>query len=131
MDLAKKICERAEAGELSELDIMADEILEDCKRTSVEMIQVIIAYLNESIRQDKGFRKEQGLILKERDRPRSLLTILGQIDFSRDYFYDKEKDCHRAVLDQLLGIERYERVAAAVGAKLVNQATDCSYAKSA
>ncbi|MBR5740488.1 MAG: ISLre2 family transposase [Firmicutes bacterium] len=131
LDLAKKIWERAESGEYSELDIMADEVLGDCKRTAADMIQEIITHLNQDIRKDKAFRKEEGFVLKEKDRPRVLLTSLGQINFRRDYYYDKEEGRHRTILDLILGIEKYERVAAAVDAELVNQAADCSYAKAA
>lgn len=129
-ELAMKICRRAEKGEVCELDVMADEVLKDCKAASREILKVIVQHMNESLRNDKQGRKEMGLIIKERDRPRSLLTALGQIDFTRDYFFDKENSQYISVLDQLLGIEKYERVGACVAAALVSQATDISYTKS-
>ena len=130
-ELAKKICERAEKGEIKDLDIMAEEILADCKETSGEILKVIIQHMNESLRSDKQMRKSEGLVIKEKDRPRRLLTALGQIDFTRDYFFDKEKDGFVYVLDQMLGIAKYERIGASVAAALVSRATETSYAKSA
>lgn len=129
--LTEKICERAESGEIKDLDIMAGEILKDCKETSTRMLQEIIQSMNEGFREAKQTRKELGLVIKEKDRPRSLLTALGLIRFNRDYFFDKESECYRYVLDQMLGIANYERIGAAVAADLVSQAADCSYAKTA
>ena len=130
-ELATKICFRAEKGEIRDLDVMADEILKDCKETSREILKEIIQHMNESLRKDKQARKEMGLVIKEKDRPRSLLTAIGQIDFARDYFFDKENASFVSVLDQMLGIAKYERIGASVSAGLVTQATDTSYAKSA
>ena len=131
LELAKKICQRAEKGEIRDLDIMAGEILKDCKETSGEILQVIIQHMNESLRNDKRTRKARGLVIKEKNRPRRLLTAIGQIDFSRDYYFDKENDSFAYILDQILGIAKYERIGASVAAALVSQATDISYAKSA
>ena len=84
IDLTKKICERAENGEIRDLDIMAEAVLSDCKETSIQIIRELIRGMNEEFREDKKTRKELGLVIKGKDRPRSLLTALGQIDFFRD-----------------------------------------------
>lgn len=128
--LTEKICERTESGEIRDLDIMADEVLRDCRETSAEIISVIIRHLNESIRNDKETRKDMGLVIKEKDRPRRLLTHLGLICFERDYYYDKDSGTYTMPLDQILGIEKRERIGGSVKAALVAQATDSSYAKS-
>ena len=129
IDLTKKICERAESGEIRDLDLMAEAVLSDCKETSILVMSELIREMNERIRGDNQYRKELGLIIKEKDRPRSLLTVLGQIDFSRDYFYDKQDGHCTCVLDQMLGIAKYERIGAAVGAALVTEAAKTSYAR--
>lgn len=129
--LTEKICERAKNGEIRELDVMADEILKDCRETSREILREIIRHMNEDLREQKQLRKDLGLVIKEKDRPRSLLTALGQISFTRDYYFDKENGRFSCVLDQLMGIEKYERIGASVAAALVAQATDCSYARAA
>ena len=127
--MAKKIYQRTENGEIRDLDTMADEVLKDCKETSTEIIRVIIRHMNTSLREDKKARKEMNLVIKEKDRPRSLLTALGTISFDRDYFFDKENSRYEYVLDRMLGIAKYERIGASVGAALVSQAADTSYAR--
>lgn len=129
IELANKICLRAEEGEIRDLDIMAEEILKDCKGSTKEILQVIIQHMGRELREDKKGRKELGLVIKEKDRPRGILTALGQIDFTRDYYFDKREGRYAAVLDQMLGIAKYERVGAAVGAALVTEATEASYSK--
>ena len=131
VDLAMKICQRAENGEIRDLDVMAEAVLGDCKEASIQVMGELIRNMNEGFRKDKQTRKGLGLVIKEKDRSRSLLTALGQIDFSRDYFYDRGNSRYTCVLDQMLGITKYERVSAAVSAELVSQAADSSYAKAA
>lgn len=131
LNLAEEIYKRAERGEIKDLDVMAEAVLKDCKETANQMIKEIIRHMNEEFRKDKQTRKDLGLVLKEKDRPRRLLTALGQIDFERDYFYVKDKGGYVCVLDQMLGIAKYERVGAAVGAALVSEAARSSYARSA
>ena len=130
-ELAERIWERAKNGEIKDIDAMAASVSDDCRRTSAEMMREIIRYMNEEIREDKSARKEMGLVIKEKDRPRQLFTELGMLDFTRDYYYDKKNDRHTAVLDHVIGIDRYERIGGTVAARLITEATDVSYGKSA
>ena len=93
------------------------------------MIEEITVQLNRQIRNDKRRRKEEGLVLKEKERGRSLLTELGRLAISRDYYYDKKNDEYVYLLDHVIGLREYERVSDGVSAKLVSLATEVSYAK--
>ena len=99
--LVKKIIERAENGELKELDVMASNVKEDLTSTSIEIVKELIQAANNRLREDKEARKELGLVIKEKDRPRELYTDLGMISFTRDYYYDKQNKTHVAVLDEM------------------------------
>ena len=129
--LAERIIKRAENGEIADIDTMATEVSDDCRKTSAEMIHEIVRYMNEKIREDKSTRKEMGLVIKEKNRPRQLFTGLGMLDLTRDYYYDKKNDRYTAVLDNILGIDRYERIGGTVAAELITEATDVSYGKAA
>ena len=102
-DLVMKICQRAESGEIRDLDIMAESVLNDCRDASIQVIEEIIRHMNEGFRGDKQNRRSMGLVIKEKDRPRSLLTALGQVNYNRDYFYDKNLGQYAYILDQALG----------------------------
>lgn len=131
IELAEKIFKRYDDGEISDIDVMALHVSEDCKKTSAEMMHEIIRLMNKEIRQDKETRKELGLVIKESERPRQIYTALGMLDIERDYFYDRINGRHVALLDQLIGLDKYERVCGTVKVDLANNAADVSYAKSA
>lgn len=131
LDLAKKITEKAISGGISDLDNLATEALEECRTSAAAMIETIAAELNRRIREDKAGRKSKGLVLKEKERPRSLLTELGLLNIPRDYYYDKNNGSYVSLFDHVTGIRAYERIGAGLSAKVVSLATEMSYAKSA
>ena len=131
LDLAKKITEKAISGEIFDIDALASETLKECKASAAAMIETISAELNRRIREDKSGRKAQGLVLKEKDRPRRLLTELGLLNLPGDYYYDKTAGRYLSVLDHMIGLRAYERVGDQLRAAAVRLATEMSYAKSA
>lgn len=131
LDLVEKITKKAFEAKISDIDTLASDVLADCKTAACEILEAAVAQLNESIRKEKATRKELGLILKEKNRKRSILTELGTLNLPRDYFFDKTCDRYVFVLDAMLGLQRYERISGNVRTRLVTEATDVSYAKSA
>lgn len=131
MDLGKNICRKIEEGGLSDIDQFASDALELCKSSVRELLTRIVQQMNEELRMNKRFRKEQGLVLKEKDRERSILTEVGQIYIKRDYYYEKASKKYLYPLDYMIGLPPYERVSHNVSARLVTQAAECSYEKSA
>ena len=129
--LTKKILEKAYSGGICDIDLLSSSILEDCKSAARDILEEIVSDLNIKIREDKPSRKARGLILKEKNRERSLLTELGRLDLPRDYYYDKKEEKYEYLLDKVIGLQGYERISAGVRAKLVSVATEVSYAKSA
>ena len=73
--LIQKIVKRAYSGGISDLDTLTSAVLGDCKEAAREMLEAITAQLNRQIRDDRGRRKAEGLVLKEKERPRSLLLL--------------------------------------------------------
>lgn len=130
-ELINKITEKAFSGGIHDIDALASDVLQDCKTASIQIIERICAELNEQVREDKVGRKEQGLILKEKDRSRELLTELGELALRRDYYYDKHNDRYVSLVDHVVGIRPYERIGDALRARMVSLATEVSYAKSA
>ena len=131
IELVEKINKKAFSEKLTDLDKLAAEIFEDCTDYARLMMQEVIRIRNLQFREDKAFRKQEGLVLKEKDRPRQILTKLGLIEWDRDYYYDKVKERYVFPLDYMLGIRKYERIGDEVTAQLLNRATEVSFAKSA
>ena len=130
LELLKKITDKATSENMDDLDALAADIFEDCVDSSRQIIQEVIRARNLQIRETKRFRKENGLVLKEKDRPRQIMTKLGMIEWERDYYYDRKREQYAYPLDQLLGIRGYERLGDEVCAQLLNRAAEVSYAKS-
>ena len=129
--LTQKILEKAYSGGICDIDLLSSSVLEDCKSAARDILEAIVSDLNIKIREDKPSRKARGLILKEKNRERSLLTEIGRLNLPRDYYYDKKEEKYEYLLDKVIGLQGYERISAGVMAKLVSMATEVSYAKSA
>lgn len=130
LDMAKKITEKALYGGLTDIDALSSEILPCCKDTACRILETIVESLNLSFRENKEDRKNLGLVIKEKDRERKLFTELGPINIHRDCYYNKCTGHCETTLDKMIGIEAYSRTGSAVCAKLVESATQISYAKS-
>lgn len=131
VELVRKITEKAYSGGISDVDALASSVLQDCKQATASIIEVICSEINLQIREDKPVRKELGLVLKEKERPRELLTDLGKLSLPRDYYYDKKQEKYVSVLDHMIGLRNYVRIGDSLSARMVSLATDMSYAKSA
>ena len=131
VELTRKIIEKAYSGGINDIDALASDVLWDCKSAAASIVEAICTQLNREIRTDKSHRKEQGLVLKEKNRPRELLTELGKLDLTRDYYYDKQNDRYIFLLDHAIGIRPYARVGDTLCARMVSLATEVSYARSA
>ena len=83
--LIHKILERAYSGGISDIDALSSDVLGDCREAAIGIVEAITAGHNQQIRDDKERRKAEGLVLKEKERDRSLLTELGRLNIPRDY----------------------------------------------
>ncbi|MBR0476382.1 MAG: ISLre2 family transposase [Treponema sp.] len=118
-------------GNITDLDLLTGKLAEEARTFSVRMVEEVLGEMNLALREDKGTRKELALVLKEKNRKRKFLTELGELQFERDYYFNKKTGAFEAPLDHMVGLEERTRIANAVSAKLVSLATEVSYAKSA
>ena len=131
LELVEKITKIAFETKISDIDALASDVLVECKTAARSIIETISDECNHQIRDDKAGRKALGLVLKEKNRKRSLLTELGELHLQRDYYYDNRSGCYVCPLDDVLGIRKYERIGDNISAKLVTEAAETSYARSA
>ena len=130
-EMVKKICEKAFCPEWQGLADLAGQVKEICMTTGREVLEECIRSVNQAFREDKARRKELGLVLHEKERPRKVLTEMGLIDISRDCYRDRRSGSFVYPLDELLEVERYERIDSSVRASLVWEACEESYRRSA
>lgn len=61
---------------------------------------------------------------------RRLVTVLGELDFTRRYFENRKDHSFAYLLDALVGVEKYERIDKGAKAEICNWASEDSYRKS-
>ena len=74
LELVEKITKMAFETKISDIDALASDVLVECKTAARSIIETISDECNHQIRDDKAGRKSLGLVLKEKNRKRSLLT---------------------------------------------------------
>ena len=77
---------------------------------------------------DKARRKEAGLVVERRGDARQVVTQLGVVSYHRTY-YASHNGGYCYPIDQVVGLESYQRVSSGVGLGLVESAREMSYAK--
>ncbi len=73
----------------------------------------------------------KGWVVEQRNVGRQVLTGHGLLQFSRRYYNNRKIGQRRYLLDDLVGLEPFERVEAGLAARLCEGAVDNSYQKSA
>ena len=77
---------------------------------------------------DKVKRKEAGLVVERRGDVRQVVTQMGVVSYHRTY-YTSHSGVYCYPIDQVVGLEPYQRVSNGVGLGLVDSAREMSYAK--
>ena len=85
--------------------------------------------LDREILEDKAERRKEGLSVERHGDKRTILTTLGEVEYSRTYYRTKEQEyCYP--VDAIAGVESRQRLAAGVNEELVKNACAMSYGKS-
>ena len=77
-------------GNITDLDLLTGKLAEEARTFSVRMVEEVLGEMNLALREDKGTRKELALVLKEKNRKRKFLTELGELQFERNYYFNKK-----------------------------------------
>ena len=128
MEYTKNVMKYFEEHGIHDLGEMADEMLGRAKSLASEMITSFIEYADTALVAAKAERRSDGIRIHERDVPRTLQTALGSITYKRTYFDMQGEGVY--LIDDLLGINPYERVDAHLSAKMVNEASRMSFGRS-
>ena len=100
-------------------------------RIAEAVLQLLQAYYEQQDQQlleDKAGRKQAGLRVERHGDKREVLTLFGQLGYHRTY-YKKASGGYEYPIDELVGVEAYERISEGVAVSLVNASCQMSYAK--
>lgn len=79
------------------------------------------------MREDKEYRKREGLTVERRDDKRNILSLFGDVRYGRTY-YKKASGGYEYPVDSIVGIEPFARISEGCCAALVDSACYESYA---
>ena len=130
MNIVEKVLKTLKESKNLSLDIITPEIREESNNTCLSIVEEYIKYVNLEMRNQKKDRKSKGLVIKEKDVDRKVITCLGELEYSRDIYFNKVENVYVKPIDSIFGIEPYDRICKNVKADLVDKAIDNSYEKS-
>ena len=130
INMVEKVLKTLKESKNLSLDIITPEIREESNNTCLSIVEEYIKYVNLEMRNQKKDRKSKGLVIKEKDLDRKVITCLGELEYSRDIYFNKVENVYVKPIDSIFGIEPYERICKNVKADLVDKAIDNSYEKS-
>ena len=130
MNMVEKVLKTLKESKNLSLDIITPQIREESNNTCLSIVEEYIKYVNLEMRNQKKDRKLKGLVIKEKDVDRKVITCLGELEYSRDIYFNKVENVYVKPIDSIFGIEPYERICKNVKADLVDKAIDNSYEKS-
>ena len=130
INMVEKVLKTLKESKNLSLDIITPEIREESNNACLSIVEEYIKYVNLEMRNQKKDRKSKGLVIKEKDVDRKVITCLGELEYSRDIYFNKVENVYVKPIDSIFGIEPYERTCKNVKADLVDKAIDNSYEKS-
>ncbi|MDD4528155.1 MAG: ISLre2 family transposase [Candidatus Margulisbacteria bacterium] len=111
------------------LDHIVDSVGEMVNSIGLDTISAIIGELNKII---KELPERKGKYhVHKRNAKRSLATRFGELEFERTYFKNIKENRYVHILDEILGIEKYERIEANLKGNILEKTADVSYQKAA
>ena len=129
-EVVEKVLKNLTEKGISNVEKTAEEILGVLKEGTLSILTAAIEELDETIREAKKDRREDGLTVKTRHVERTYLTGLGELKYHRTYYECKDGE-KLYLVDHLIGVEGYARVSKELCAKLLENVAEMSMQKAA
>ena len=113
----------------SNLYEIVDSVGEMVNSIGIDTLSAIIEELNQQIKEARE-RKGKYYVQRNNDK-RTLVTRFGLLEFERTYYKNNKENKYTYILDELLGIEKYEKIEGNLKGEILEKAIDVSYEKSA
>ena len=128
VNLVEEILKSIEKNGVSDIGKTAESLLSVLKGGALDILSAVIGEADSAILNAKKERKIDGITVKQRNVPRTVVTSLGELKFNRTYFQLADGSMSY-LTDQLIGIESFERVTKALCAELVQNTATMSMQK--
>lgn len=129
-NVVEDILKNIEEQGISDICKTAESLLSVLKNCALDILSAVIDETDTAVLNAKKERKLDGITVKQRNVPRTVITSLGELNYKRTYFM--LADGSMAYLtDQLIGVEPYERVSKELCAELVQNTATMSMQRAA
>jgi hypothetical protein len=105
---------------------MIQGVTKEVTRLGLSIIEEELESYDQILRERQDLRK--GWYIERRDETR-LLTSLGEIQYHKTYFHNRETGEYCYLLDQLMGLEKHARISEDAEARMLEEAVESSYRK--
>ena len=96
------------------------------KRVAVTLTEAYAREIDNALYEDRSGRRAAGLAVERRGNRRTILTDIGEISYERTYYAQRDGTYDYPV-DQILGVEAYQRISDRTLLKLTGEAKEGSY----
>ncbi|WP_177159790.1 UPF0236 family transposase-like protein, partial [Anaerobranca gottschalkii] len=93
------------------------------------IIKQLLEELNEAVKKDPQ-RKKKWYVERKADK-NTLLTVFGEVEYNRTYYVSKNGKEYKYLSDEIVGIKPHQRVETLLESRMIEEAIDVSYQKSA
>lgn len=114
---------------LMSLDQAEHALFTALSNSFTQILKVYFHNLDQSFLHDKNQRKSLGLVVERKHCRRSVLTRIGSLEFERTY-YKKQDGTYVFLLDEVMGLQKYQRISDTVESGIVAAARSMSFERS-
>ena len=112
--------------DLTKFAEMVQGVTKEVTRLGLSIIEEELESYDKLLRERRDLRK--GWYVERCDETK-LLTSLGEIQYHKTYFHNKETGEYCYLLDQLMGLEKHARLSEDAEARILEEAVESSYRK--
>jgi len=113
-------------GDFSEFTTALEKRL---KKVGSRICKTFLEELNKTVKEDPQ-RKEKWQVERKADK-NTLVTVFGEVEYKRTYYVSKDEKEYKYLSDEMVGIKPHQRVETLVESRMIEEAIDVSYQKSA
>ena len=125
--MVEKVLEMLETDGLTNIGKAITALIPVVSETTLQIVSAYLEEMDTALCDGaKALRRQDGITVKEHGVPRTILTEIGELHYNRSYFRLKD-NTFVYLLDQLIGVEGYERLSKELVASLLQAATVKSY----
>lgn len=126
MDSMIKITTKTLEGDMDIIQAV-EEIKNTTDAVGLDMLKASLENIDDTLK-SSAQRKKDYHIQRSEDK-RELVTIFGTVEFNRTYYKHKKNKTYTYLLDEMVGIHKYERIEPFCKSKIIENSLDMSYAK--